>query len=141
MIIMLKGLPASGKTTNAKQFVDTGAKRVSKDDLRNMIDLGDYTHEKELFILAARDALIIAAHDMGFDIVVDDTNLNPAHEEALKNIAAYLNTNLETINMDTPMETCIERDKQRDNPVGEDVIRDMAEKYQNPPPWDSIKVD
>ena len=42
-VIYLKGLPASGKSTWAKQYVQEYGgvfKRVNKDDLRAMIDCG-----------------------------------------------------------------------------------------------------
>lgn len=37
-LLVLKGLPASGKSTYAKELVNKGWKRVNKDDLRAMID-------------------------------------------------------------------------------------------------------
>ena len=46
-LLILKGLPASGKTTEAKRLViEENFKRVSKDDLRAMIDNSKWSKEK-----------------------------------------------------------------------------------------------
>ena len=48
-LIMTKGLPASGKSTWAKQYLDDnpGTKRVNKDDLRAMLDNGKWSKRNE----------------------------------------------------------------------------------------------
>ena len=127
IIYMLKGLPASGKSTYAKNMINI--KRVSKDDLRNMIDDGEYTKENEMFILDVRNYLVGRALELGFDVVIDDTNMNPEHEIALRYLAEVNKSYLEVYEMDTSIEECIRRDAKRTNPVGEDVIRGMAEKF------------
>jgi len=58
-ILLLKGLPASGKTTFAKELcLNKQRKRVNKDDLRSIIDAGKRSRHKEKMVLDARDALI-----------------------------------------------------------------------------------
>ena len=89
ILTMTKGLPASGKTTWAKSVV--GAKRVNKDDLRAMIDNGKWSKKNERSILAARDNLIIQYLREGSSVIVDDTNLNPKHEQDLRKIADTFN--------------------------------------------------
>ncbi len=127
IIYMLKGLPASGKSTYAENMVNV--KRVSKDDLRTMIDGGEYTKENEMFVLDVRNYLVGRALELGFDVVVDDTNLNPAHEEALRDLAEIHLSHVEVFEMDTSLDECIKRDANRPNSIGEDVIRGMAAKY------------
>ena len=46
-LLILKGLPASGKSTYAKELVSKGWKRVNKDDLRSMIDGGKWSKKNE----------------------------------------------------------------------------------------------
>ena len=50
ILFMLKGLPASGKTTRAKQMVELGVKRVNRDELRLMVDSGVYNKDNERLI-------------------------------------------------------------------------------------------
>ena len=57
-LIMTRGLPASGKSTWAKeQVIASGGrtKRVNKDDLRAMIDNSVWSKQNEKNILAVRD--------------------------------------------------------------------------------------
>jgi predicted kinase len=129
-ICVLQGLPASGKSFLAKILTqDRNSKRVSKDDLRSMLHSGTYTPELEEFILEVRDTIIETSILRGYNVVVDDTNLNPAHITSLKILAEHLNVGIFIIVMETPLEECIRRDSLRDWPVGEAVIRDMYNKY------------
>lgn len=129
-IHMLKGLPASGKTTMALEMVkEEKVKRISKDDLRAMLHGGKYSPETEAFVLDVRNAIVKLAIQKGFDVVIDDTNLNPVHQEQLSFLADYVGALFHIIEMDTSLEECIRRDEQRAKPVGEDVIRNMYEKY------------
>ena len=127
VIYVMKGLPASGKTTYARGYTSQ-VKRVSKDDLRAMIG-GSYTEESEEFIKSVRDFLIDHALEQGFSVVVDDTNLNPAHLEVFREIAKRHNAHVEVVGMDTPVFECIERDLVRPNSVGAVVIMSMYEKW------------
>jgi predicted kinase len=129
VIYMLRGLPASGKTTLARRYVEQGVKRVSKDDLRNMLQNGKYTPGLERFIRAVRNTIIIEAINEGFSVIVDDCNLNPEHEKELRYLTDYLGVRLIIIDIPTSLDECIARDKARINSVGEDVIRGMYEKY------------
>lgn len=140
---MLKGLPASGKSTWAKKMVDDNPgkfKRVNKDDLRAMLDNGRWSKSNEAFILAVRDTIIEGALMRGYDVIVDDTNLDPKHEEAMKAIGKKLKgvcdeeIFLEIKTFDMNVDECIARDLKRPQPVGEKVIRRMYEQYLKPEP-------
>src|SRR4051812_31520206 len=134
----MKGLPASGKTTWAKNLMAQypgKIKRISKDDLRDMLDNGQYSSENEKHILTARNSLIIMALTSGFDIVIDDTNLHPKHEAEIRKIVAP--TRAEVIIQDlthVSPEECIKQDKCRPNYVGEDVIWRQYYSFLYKPP-------
>ena len=59
-LFMMRGLPASGKSTAAKKLVDKygNCTRVNKDDLRSMLDNGRYSRSNEQFVLKVRDFII-----------------------------------------------------------------------------------
>jgi predicted kinase len=69
----------------------------------------------------------------GKHVIVDDTNLNPIHFMRFKEIAKQLaHKNVQVLVKDfrdVPIEECIRRDAERDNPVGETVIRKMATDF------------
>ena len=58
---MLKGLPASGKSTYAKKLANKGWTRVNKDDLRAMLNDGKWSRSNEKFVLKVRDFIVADA--------------------------------------------------------------------------------
>lgn len=129
-ILMLKGLPASGKSTFARELVvSQGFKRVNRDDLRAMVDNGIYSQENEHLIVNMQNALIVQALADNKNVVVDNTNLNPANEKQLRRLAENWGVKFEVKEFTTDLKTCIERDAKRPSPVGEKVIMDMYHKY------------
>lgn len=142
-VTICRGLPASGKTTWAvAEAARTGAKRVNKDDLRDMLDGGRWSSKREKFILRARDLLIAAALEAGVDVIVDDTNLHPRHVERITQLAAG---KAQVVIRDFPvdLDVAIQRDLKRARPVGEQVIRRMWRQFVAPippaPEWDDGK--
>jgi len=139
-IILTRGLPASGKSTWAKEFVKNSngkAKRVNKDDLREMVDSGIWSKANEQQILAARDALVNTFLGMHVEtVIVDDTNFEEKHFNAMKNIADQFKTYADsdiTVEykdfLDVSLDECIYRDSFRLKPVGEKVIKGMHQRY------------
>lgn len=131
-VIILKGLPASGKSTWAKQLVDgkPGAyKRINKDDLRAMLDNSYHSKGNEKFVLAVRDFLILEALKDGKHVIVDDTNLHAKHEARIRELVAGKNVDVQVREFDVDVEECIKRDLKRPNSVGAHVIREMHARY------------
>ena len=85
-LIVLRGLPASGKTTEARAWVTggDGRARVNRDELRAMMfgATSGLTHQQEKAITAAEEALAGHHLDAGRDVVVDDCNLRPKYVRA-----------------------------------------------------------
>lgn len=136
-LTMVKGLPASGKSTWAKDVVvksNGQVKRINKDDLRAMIDAGSWSKRNEQHILKVRDKLIVYYMSNGFSVVVDDTNLHPKHEQALQELAEGFNAAFEVKFFDTPVGECIKRDLGRPNSVGQKVIMQMYNQFLRPEP-------
>lgn len=148
-VIMMKGLPGSGKSTYSKQLIKDYPgqyKRISKDDLRNMLDNGRWSKANEKLILALRDIILSRAMIEGFSVIIDDTNLAPKHEEHIRQLVEARNK-AEKLNEtkvqhsfeikdfnDISLEECIKRDQKRANYVGEKVIRQMYDQFLRPAP-------
>ena len=130
-VIILQGLPASGKSTWAKELVkkDKSYKRINKDDLRAMIDNSKWSKENERNIIAVRDTLIMQTLEAGYNVIVDDTNFGKHVQDIKNHLFRMDNVMIELQVFDTPVWTCIERDAKRDNPVGKKVIWDMHARY------------
>ncbi len=131
-VFFLKGLPASGKTTWAKELLAKrqNVKRINKDDLRFMLDDGVWSKKREWFIIKVRNQLISSALSDGCDVIVDDTNLHPKHLETIEDIAKCYGARVELVDFTSvPVDECIKRDQKRARYVGEKVISDMYYRY------------
>ena len=135
---MLRGLPASGKSTWALEQVKKSngeIKRVNKDELRLMLDAGVWSKSNEKFICYVRDGIITETLQEGKTIVVDDTNFYKEHQTKMEELAKLNDALFEIKDFsDVPLDECLRRDKVRAKPVGERVIYQMYDKYLKPTP-------
>lgn len=134
-LVITKGLPGSGKSTWAKEQVRVhNWKRANKDDLRLMIDCGKWSKGNENLVVAVQELMVREFLSKGHTAVVDDTNFHIPHQERFKAIAAEFGIPFEIQDFtDVPLELCIERDRQRPNYVGEEVIKRMYRQYIESP--------
>ncbi|MER7819563.1 AAA family ATPase [Streptomyces sp. NPDC096153] len=136
VVHVMTGLPASGKTTAAREL-QAGAegrmRRVNLDDLRRMLDVPapgrGRSHAHEQTVLAIQDAAVRAAVEGGFDVVVDNTHLTPHIPKRLKAAVAGQATFVVHDFTDVPVEECVRRDAGREPAVGEEIIRILADKH------------
>lgn len=132
-LIMLKGLPASGKSTYAKELVAQGYKRVNKDELRAMIDSSKWGKSNEKYIKSIEKYVTAHFLSEGYNVVVDDTNF--AYEDYWKEVAEISDAEFEIKFFDTPVMECVGRDAKRgEKSVGAKVIFGMYDKYLKPNP-------
>ncbi|MFF5637243.1 AAA family ATPase [Streptomyces sp. NPDC012825] len=137
VVHVMTGLPASGKTTAARALqadAEGRVRRVNLDDLRAMLDLPDpergRSHTREQTVLAVQDATVRAAVDGGFDVVVDNTHLTPHIPKRLKAAVAGLDVTFAVHDFTgVPVDECVRRDAARERPVGEEIIRILADKH------------
>jgi predicted kinase len=136
ILIITRGLPASGKTTHARKWVAgdrANRARVNRDDLRAMLDDGQF--EKgvtEPRILAARDAAILGLLGKGLSVICDDTNLPQRTARDLAALARRAGADFAVYDYThVPLETCPERNAARADktPVPESAVRDMHARY------------
>ena len=154
-IILCRGIQGSGKTTWAKQWVLEDPEhrvRFNNDDIRNM--LGKYwVPSREKLVLDLKKQFIMSSVMAGYDIVIDNMNLNPKEVEFYKTYIEKHNIIMQFFNeldeetklgfkddskyelkfkdLFTPLQECIERDSKRPNPIGEEVIKKTYEKYKD----------
>ena len=134
-LIITRGLPASGKSTWAKQWVLEDPEhrvRINQDDICLM--LGKYwVPSREKLVQHIQEGALIEALERGYDIVIDNTNLN---KKVIDNyralVIAFGNHEIEYKDFfDAPLSVCIERDKARDLQVTEKVIRSFYNNYKD----------
>ena len=139
-VILMRGLPGSGKSTYAKKLVEENPnayKRINRDDLRMMFDNGIVTKGNEKFAKQVRDILIIKALEDGKHVIVDDTNLSDKNFVRISQLVQQFNkehndtVSVEIKEMETTLEECIKRDNNREKKVGEKVIKNMHRQFFN----------
>lgn len=121
--------------------------RINNDDLRNM--LGPYwIPAREDLVANTKRNIAMDAIQLGYDIIIDNMNLNPKEVKFWQDLVDSHNNYLSNPNViqpawlqweyeikfkdffDVSLEECIRRDSLRENPIGEDVIRNTYEKYK-----------
>lgn len=132
-LIVTRGLPAAGKSMWARQWVAEapGSRvRVNRDDLRAMLfGTPDYSWVQEGATTDASRALVRTLLTGHWDVVADDTNLRPRYVREWARFAAANGAEFQVVEFPLSVDESIARDAARDRPVGEAVIRRMAEKY------------
>lgn len=130
-IIILRGVPGSGKSTYAKKLVDNGWNRIGKDELRYMLNNYSMNNADEHTIHTIQYQILQTLIFNGRNIVIDNTHARDEYVHDLKVDIKKFTTGLiydyEVIVkiIDTPLEECIRRNSLRENPVPEKVIRKM----------------
>lgn len=138
-LIICRGIQGSGKSTWAKQWCHEDPEhrvRFNNDDVRNM--LGDYqVPSREKLVTEAKANMITFALIKGYDVVVDNMNLNPKEDAWIRTLCENvekdtgIHVNIEYKDFWTPVEECIRRDAARPNPIGEKVIKETWRRYRN----------
>lgn len=131
-LLIYKGLPGCGKSTEAKKLLkkEPGRwKRFNRDDLRNMIDDGQFDKDNEQFVVEVQDKLIRMAFQEGYDVVVDNTHLVPQTVKKLHKLAEGVgDVQVLEKGFNETVETCLKRNAQREGRarVPDEVIHRMA---------------
>lgn len=130
-MIIMQGLPASGKSTRAEELITEmgNVVRINKDLIRTMLHFDKFTGRNEGM---TRDAVRAVARQFltnNVNVIIDDTNLNPGTLQSWKDLAKELNAKVEVIRIDTPVMECVLRDNAREKQVGSTVIKNMALQY------------
>lgn len=135
-LIIMRGLPASGKSTRAAEILkESGnAVRINKDLIRQMLHCGVWSGKKEGMTHEASHQLAALFLAKNKTVIIDDTNLNPTTLQGWKDF----HPNHEVVDMDTSYEECVRRDVMRENRVGMPVIFKMARQY-GLYPWNDLK--
>lgn len=123
----LVGLPGSGKSTFAQAHKDCVV--ISSDEVREEL-YGDASIQRDpRKVFAVVNHRVAQALAQGHDVIYDATSLTSRLRRGItktfdaRHVAVFVNTDVNT---------CIQRDKQRARTVGEDVIRGMAMRLSPP---------
>jgi len=123
------GLPASGKSTRAKEIIEKNGNtvRINKDLLRTMLHFDKFNFSNEDKTRTAAQQLAIHFLSSGINVIIDDTNLNEKTLESWKMVAKLEDAKIEYCDLtDVSVGECLSRDRHREKKVGNSVIQKMA---------------
>jgi predicted kinase len=141
VILVLRGLPGSGKTTLASEMVRVDPSRwvrINRDSIRAMMagvgnDPNNQPSSKEHIVTAIKEAAVKAALEEGYSVILDDTHLNTQSFADIRKMARTMGdvTFIEQT-MATPSEVSFERNAQRhEAKVPQNVMEKMLKPHQN----------
>ena len=140
-LIICRGIPGSGKSTFAHTWVaesPTTRIRLNNDDIRRMF--GPYwIPEREKLVHDTKYHTALNAMARGFDIIVDNMNLNPKEIEFWNDVVKGFNNIQDGYEyviefkdfFNISLDECLRRDATRENPVGEKAIREIWKRYKH----------
>lgn len=131
-LILLVGIPGSGKSTYARNYILDYPKQVihlSSDSIRAEL-YGDESiqgNPAEVFSLMQKRA--IEALNNGNDVIYDATNITRKDRAGIIGICPKF-AKIEAHIIWAPIEECVKRDASRDRTVGKEVIDRMLKRFQ-----------
>lgn len=145
-MIIMRGLPASGKSTWARAWVAESPQtraRLNRDTLREMMHNSFWDgKETESQIITVEHTAATVLLESGKDVVIDDTNLSNRTVKQFMAIARDAGAEVEFQDFtNVDVDECIRRDDSRYDGanqlavVGEDVIRKMHQRYLKGKPY------
>ena len=136
-VIFTRGMPASGKSTWAKQFVKDNQdyKRINRDSIRHMLSNYTFDDKNETLVTKIERETIFQLIQEGYNLVIDNMNLNDKNYDDLCDfiISVVGDSNLvdfEVKEFPISLTEAIERDKNRPDSLGESVLKKVWRTYE-----------
>jgi L-seryl-tRNA(Sec) kinase len=142
VLIVLTGLPSSGKTTLAREIAKTlefdfsmNTIIIESDAIRNMIP--SYLEQRfnpkhEPVIRSAMLTLIKHFLQQDYLVINDDMNYYKSMRHDLREIAIEMNVPFAIIYISTPRKVALSWNERRGLPIPQDVIEDVYNKFDIP---------
>lgn len=129
-IILAIGLPGAGKST---WFRSQGITPLSSDGMRLLLADDENDQSIHIEVFEALRYLLVKRLEIGRPATyIDATNLLKIHRAAYFELAREKGCRVEAVWFDVPLEACLERNRNRERQVPEDVMREMARTLEPP---------
>ena len=139
-LILLVGIPGSGKTTYAEKYVNNNDNTIhlSSDVIRAELWGNEATQGDNNEVFSLMQSRAIESLNNGKNVIYDATNINRRDRSYIISICPKF-VKIEAHVIWAPIETCIEHDAARERTVGSDVIHKMLKRFQ--PPYYDEDID
>lgn len=132
-LILLVGIPGSGKTTYATQYIERNADAVhlSSDAVRKEFYGDENIQGNPTDVFSWMQRRTVEALNDGYDVIYDATNITRKDRASIINVCPKF-AKIECHIIWAPIGMCIERDAVRERTVGKEVIDRMLKRFQAP---------
>ena len=130
-LILLVGIPGSGKTTYAKKYMGDNTVHLSSDGIRKELYGDESIQGNPYEVFSLMQTRAIEALKDGKDVLYDATNITRKDRSSIINICPKF-VKIEAHIIWAPIAECVKRDAERDRTVGKEVIDRMLKKFQAP---------
>ena len=132
-LIMLCGLPGSGKSTYANDYAarNNNVVHLSSDAIRAELYGNESTQGNPAEVFGVMQKRAIEALNNGQDVVYDATNITRKDRSGIIGVCPKF-AKIECHIIWAPIEICIQRDAERERTVGKEVIDRMLKRFQAP---------
>jgi tRNA uridine 5-carbamoylmethylation protein Kti12 len=136
-LIILIGLPSSGKSTFAskiKLIIEANypkfrVKIIDPDKIREKIMPSTFDYRKEHIVRKKNLRKVKSGLKKGFIVISDDLNYFSSMRHDLKDIADKLEKDYFLVHIATPIAQCVKWNDERGNPIPNQVIYNIKEKF------------
>ena len=136
-IILVCGVPGSGKSAFSKQyFASSGRARVNRKEIHRllfeMMHFGKKWTEQEFdtldehLVKHVERKIIEQLLQNRQKVLVDNTSVSESSRKTYVGIAQQMHRTIGAIFLHTPPATCLERNREREDPIPERVISNLA---------------
>lgn len=132
-LILLCGIPGSGKTHYAEKYIEEYKNTIhlSSDKIRGELWGNEATQDNNNEVFSLMQSRAIDALNNGQNVVYDATNITRKDRSYIIALCPKF-AKIECHIIWAPIETCIERDAARERTVGKAVIDRMLKRFQAP---------
>lgn len=133
-VFILVGVPASGKSTWAENYIGNHPNTLilSSDVLRKEYYENDNIQGNPAFIFKLMRERLDNYLKTGYNVIIDATNMNRKNRKEYFAIAKKYNAETNAIVFATPYETCLRRNEERGRKVPESIIERMISRFEIP---------
>lgn len=136
-LIILCGLPASGKSTFAHKFksiLENVNDQVivsiaDPDKIRKKLYSGNFDYKKENIVRKRNLKSVRKALKDGDIVISDDLNYYSSMRHDLKEIAKKVDTPFYIIHISTPVDQCVLWNEKRGKPIPNQVVQNINQKF------------
>lgn len=130
-LILLVGIPGSGKTTYAKKYVEKEPNiiHLSSDSIRAELYGDESIQGDPAEVFSLMQSRAVEALKNGNDVLYDATNVTRKDRSSIIGVCPKF-AKIEAHIIWAPIEVCLERDASRDRTVGKEVIDRMLKRFQ-----------